>query len=225
MTRVAVTTDRFESVASEYADAGLEPVALPCIRIRPAPSDQMASARADYARADFALITSPRVVRLLWPGGGMPNVETAAIGPTTAVAVSNAGGRVGIVGDAGLARLVDLVEERLSEGRTIVVRAAESDAVAMTRLRRLAADLDDHVVYRTSSVPPGSDPVDAVAFASPSAVRGWRLTRGLDGLIVGAIGVTTSRAVAEYRVPHVIADKPSHRSLAEVIATFLAVMA
>ena len=223
MTRVALTTDRFSEVAARYAHVGLVPVPLPCTRFEPATNARIAAARASAIDAQLLMVTSSRVVELLWPRGGMPDVEVAAVGPSTAAAILDAGGRVEVVGDAGLGRLIDLTGDRLNRGRVTIAHAAGSDPAAMSRLRAIVAELDEHVVYRMVPVGPKVLPVDAVAFASPSAVGGWWLTRTLDDVVVGAIGKTTAQAVSRIREPDVVADPPSHSSLARGIASFMEV--
>lgn len=223
MRRVAVTTDRFDDVAGCFLDVGLEPLELPCIEVEPGAPDQLAETRERVSLADVLMVTSPRVVSLLWPHGGMPDVESVVVGPSTAEAVAGAGGRVTVTGDAGLARLAALALDRLEGRRVLIARADGSDPVGLSRLRRIAPNLEERVVYRSVPVAPGMDEVDAVAFASPSAVEGWVLTRGLEEVVVGAIGATTARAVSRHRRPDVIAASPSHAALAESIATFMEV--
>jgi uroporphyrinogen-III synthase len=223
VSRVGITSDCFDDIAPCYVDAGLVPVALPCIRIQMAPPSVMADARREAANADLLVVTSPGVVSLLWPDGRMPPVRTAAVGPSTASNIERAGGAVAIVGDAGLARLVDLLADRVAGRRVLIAHAEGSDPEAMRRLRNLVPELEEHLVYRTVPLAPGADSVDAVSFASPSAVTGWALSRGFDDLVVGAIGDTTAAAVARYRVADVIADRPSHLALAGAIASFMEV--
>lgn len=223
MNRVAVTTDRFDVVADVFAEAGLDPVALPCIRVTSASSHQLAVTRNHAGTADLLMVTSPRVVSLLWPGGGMPDVDAAAVGPTTARAVVAAGGRVNVVGDAGLARLADLALGSIRGRRVVLARAAGSDPVGLARVRESAGQLIDRVVYESVPVAPDMTPVDAVAFASPSAVAGWMLGRDLEDVVVGAIGTTTARAVERHRSPDVMAATPSYPALAETLATFMEV--
>ena len=223
MIRVGVTSDRFDAVAPGYADAGLEPVSLPCVQIQSAPSGDIAYVRERAAHADLLMITSPRVVSFVWPDGRMPEVDTAVVGRSTASRVEQAGGRVTQVGNAGLARLVELTADHI-EGRCVMIAHAEgSDPAAMARLREIAPDLEEHPVYRAVPVAPGADPVDAVAFASPSAVNGWGLSRSFDDLLVGAIGATTAAAIARHREADVIAERPSHPNLAQAIASFMEV--
>lgn len=223
MSRVGITSDRFDDIAPCYVDAGLDPVALPCIRIDPAPPPVMADARREAANADLLVVTSPRVVSLLWPDGRMPPVRTAAVGPSTASSVERAGGAVAIVGDAGLARLVDLLADRVAGRRVLIAHAEGSDPEAMRRLRDLVPEFEEQLVYRTVPLPPAADSVDAVSFASPSAVTGWTLTRGFDDLIVGVIGDTTAAAVARYRTADIVSEQATHLALAGAIASFMEV--
>jgi len=221
--RVAVTTDRFDDVAGCFVEVGLEPVELPCIEVEPVSPDQLAETRDLTSRADVLIVTSPRVVSLLWPHGGMPDVDTAAVGPSTAAAVARAGGRVSLTGEAGLAGLADLALDRLDGRRVVVAHAAGSDPAGLSQLRANAPDLEERVVYRSVPMAPETVEIDAVAFASPSAVEGWVLARDLEDVVVGAIGATTADAIARHRAPDVIAATPSYPALAESIATFMEV--
>lgn len=223
MTRVGVTSDRFETIAARYVEAGLDPVSLPCVRIEPGSPSVIANARERAARADLLILTSPRVVSLLWPEGPMPGVATAVVGLATASSVARAGGTVSVLGDAGLARLVELLDGA-TDSRTVMIAHAEgSDPAAMARLSEIAPHLEDHPVYRAVSIPPEADTVEAVAFASPSAVTGWTISRSLDELVVGVIGASTAAAVALHRDPDVQAKEPSQVALAGAIASFMEV--
>lgn len=223
MTRVAVTTDRFGEVADYYAEAGLTPVPVPTIQVVTAAGPAQALARRLASNAEMLLVTSPRTPRLLWPGAGMPVVPVAAVGEETASEVSRRGGTVVLVGKHGLA---DLAEEMVTIGcprRIVFPRAAGSDPASLAPLRQAGVEVVELDVYRSVSVPPASTPVDAVTFASPSAVEGWVSGRSLDGLVVAAIGMTTAAAVAAQRRPDVVAEKPSHREMAAALAQYMEV--
>ena len=64
-------------------------------------------------------------------------------------------------------------------------------------------------------------PVEAISFASPSAVQGWLITRDLDDVVVGVIGQTTAAAVARIRPPDAVATRPSHKALALALTDHL----
>ena len=217
MSRVAITNDRFETVAPAYLDRGLEPVAIPCIHVEPAGEPVLGAARKAAADADLMLISSARTVELLWPGGDMPDVDVAAVGESSANATRHAGGRVAVTGRSGLIDLIDTIAGRIRGERVVFPHAGGTDRAATARLREVAGAMEEHVVYRTGPVEAQPIQVDAAAFASPSAVQGWLLTRGLDDVVVGVIGATTAAAVARVRPPDVIAPRPAHRSLAAAL--------
>lgn len=232
MTRVAITTDRFESAGRPFRRYGLEPVSLPCIRIEPAGADLLAEARKAAALCDLLLITSARTVDLLWPDGPMPSSPVAAVGEWTAAAVEARGGRVALAGQAGVTELIDQLGSNLETAAVVFPHAGRPSAdnstslrTALETLRGRAAKLNEFEIYRTTSLSPGTDDVAAVAFASPSAVAGWHLSRSFDALVIGVIGLTTRVAVAAHRSPDVVAPQPSHDALARAMASFLEVSA
>ena len=232
MTRVAITTDRFDVAHRPFRRYGLEPVPLPCIRIEPAIADVLEAARRAAALCDLLLITSGRTVDMLWPNGPMPPAPVAAVGQRTAAAVEARGGRLAVVGRAGMADLMDQLGTKLETAAIVFPHAGRtsmttdnptSRSTALDTLRGRAGNLDEYEIYHTASVSPGADDVTAAAFASPSAVAGWHLSRSFDALVIGVIGSTTRDAVAAHRPPNVVAPRPSHDALARAMATYLEV--
>lgn len=223
MIRVAITTDRFAEAAAPFERVGLEPIALPCIRVELADPGVLAQAREAASGAELVLISSVRTLKILWPNGSMPPVEVGAVGERTAAAVEARGGRVSLLGRSGLLDLVEQAAGRLASSRVVFPHAAGSDPVALEMLREGAAAFRSFEVYRSVPMAPGSAPVRAAVFASPSAVEGWLLSRDLDGLVVGVIGPTTENAVARHRPPDLIAPQPSHQALAQALASYLEV--
>lgn len=215
---MAVTTsrDRAPEAAACFAAAGLTPVVLPCIRIVPA--DDVGSLRRAAEEADLLVLTSRRPLEILWPEGRMPPVPVAAVGPATARQAERWGARVVTVGRGGGADLV--IDGRW---KAVVYPHAEgTDREVIRRLEAMAERLVAEPVYRTEPVPPAAYPVEAVAFASPSAVEGWTSGRSLDGLVVGAIGATTAAAVETFgRRPDVVPALPGYRALAEELAAHI----
>ncbi len=223
MIPVAVTTDRFTQVAEAFDLVGLAPVWLPCVRVEPADEGTLAQAREAAANAGLLLISSVRTLDVLWPDGAMPAVAVAAVGEQTAAAVAARGGRVELMGRVGFADLLELAADRLRPHPVVFPHAAGADPVALQDLAKATTDLRAFAVYRTVPIAPELTDVQAAAFASPSAVAGWLLSRRLDGLVVGVIGPTTWEAVARYRMPDVIAPQPHHHALAYALASFLEV--
>lgn len=221
MKRVAVTTHRYEAVAPAYTACGLEPVSLPCVRVEVAPEEVLASVREAVAATDVVVVSSIATLDLLWPEGSMPAVRVAAVGEASAAKAEAMGGRLLARGREGLADLVDRLE--LGSLRVVFPHAGDVDPLALSDLRRRAPRLQEYEVYRTVSIAPESDEVRAVSFASPSAVRGWLLSRRLEGLVIGAIGPTTRSEVVRHRPVDVMAPRPSHPSLAQALADHLEV--
>jgi uroporphyrinogen-III synthase len=87
-------------------------------------------------------------------------------------------------------------------------------------LEKAAAGMSTWEVYATKPVPPALDPVDAAAFGSPSAVEGWFQARGLQEIVVAAIGGTTGAAL--YQRGHhadVVPERPDYAELLERLCT------
>jgi uroporphyrinogen-III synthase len=116
---------------------------------------------------------------------------------------------------------------RLDSAAIVFPHAGDSPSLhsAFEALRGRASNLVEFEIYRTRSLPPGPDAVEGVAFSSPSAVQGWRLSRSFDTLVIGVIGSTTRLAVAAYQPPDVVAPHPSHDALARAMASYLEVSA
>ena len=74
VSRVAVTTthDRASTIERTLLTHQLEPVVLPCIEVIAAPESVLDEVRSISAHADSIVITSSRVVHLIWSSGGCP---------------------------------------------------------------------------------------------------------------------------------------------------------
>jgi len=224
MGRVAITTaaDRSSLLAGQARSHGLEPVLLPCIAVTPASDAVLHHARALASRSDWLVVTSPRAVRAVWPGGGMPPSPVAAVGPATAASVEEADGIVGLVGEAGAEALVARLAERVGGASVLFPHATGADPSTVSALESAGAQVKAVAVYETRTVAPGPDPVDAAAFGSPSAVRGWLISRHLEDLVLGAIGETTARALADGgRSPQVVPPRPDFEELMAHLADHL----
>jgi len=202
VTTVAITTsaDRFDDVSRPFVDLAFTPVPLPCITISDADEGLLVGARTTAAGVDLLFVTSARAIRLLWPDGGMPPVRVAAVGAATARAATAAGGNVAVVGTGGGLDLVHQVRSLTGIQRVLFPHAEGTDPAVLDALRMTVPVTSTIPVYRTVPVAPGTDPVDAVAFASASAVDGWFLSRDLQGVVVAAIGRPTAEALERFGV-------------------------
>ncbi len=223
--RVAVTSvgEGARRAVHLLREAGLEPVMLPCIEIRPASEEELQKARLTIAAGDLAVFTSPRSIEVLWPDGGLPPVEVAAVGPSTADAARRAGGKVTVVGAGTGDDLVSLLVSSVVNQRVVLATSASADPARAERLRSAGAEVATATVYHTVSVAPACDPVDAVLFGSPSAVRGWLSSRGLGSdIVVGAIGPTTTSELERLgRPPDVVPRRLSLPDLVEALGAHL----
>lgn len=218
MPRVALTTtdERARRLADIATVHGLQPVVLPCIEVVPAPSAVLDEVRRSVAAADWLMVTSARTVDYLWPQGGIPGIEVAAVGHQTAAAVSRAGGEVTFVGDFDAASLISELF-KLVEGKSVCFpHGRGSDLTKMSVLERAARSMSTWEVYATKPIPPALNPVDAAAFGSPSAVGGWFQARGLQEIVVGAIGATTGAALLQHgQHADVVPERPDYAELLE----------
>ncbi|CAN5760811.1 uroporphyrinogen-III synthase [soil metagenome] len=223
--RVAVTNvgEGARRTVHALRAVGLEPVMLPCIEARPVSEGELSEARTAIASSDLAVFTSPRALEVLWPDGGLPPVEIAAVGPSTAEAVRRAGGEATVVGAGTGDDLVSLLCASVTGQQVVLATSASADPIRADRLRAAGGEVTTVTVYHTVSVAPRPDPVDAVLFGSPSAVGGWLLSRALPtSLVVGAIGpTTTAELVRQGRPPDVVPHRLASPALVEALAAHL----
>lgn len=215
---VALTTtaSRSAELAPIARAHGLRPVVLPCIEVVPAGESALEEARQSAAKSDWLLLTSARTVDFLWPKGHVPDVEVAAVGSLTAAAVTGAGGAVSLLGDSGSVDLISKLVTLVENATVCFPHGRGADLSKMRVLKEAARAVSTWEVYATEPMPPALDPVDAVAFGSPSAVEGWSRSRGFTGVAVGAIGETTGAALSDRGHPaDVVADRPDYAELLE----------
>lgn len=226
-------------------DRGAAVVHWPCIRFAP-PADPAPLAAAVERAADFdwLVVTSPRAARRwleAWAAGrdatARPPVPAAAVGPATAAVLREAGWPVERVADEHSARGLLEAFEGAGDARGMRILLPCSDlagAELPDGLRRLGAEVDRIVAYRTVLTPPDASDVRraveagavrVATFTSPSTVEGF-----LDGaddatmnlvrrrLAAAAIGTTTATALQAADWPAVVADETSLEGLVDAAA-------
>lgn len=219
---VALTTTakRAVELAPVARAHGLRPVVLPCIEVVPARESVLEEARRSAADSDWLLVTSARTVDYLWPHGRFPKVEVAAVGAVTAAAVTGAGGTVRLVGNSGSIDLISDLVTLVEDATVCFPHGRGADISKVRALAEAGGKVSTWEVYTTESMPPALDPVDAVAFGSPSAVEGWSQSRGFAGVAVGAIGKTTAAALSGRGHPAaVVAGQSDYAELLERLST------
>ena len=214
---LTTTPDRIRTLAAHAAKLGFDPVSLPCIRVE-AIHGGVERLAAAVAEADVLVVTSARTAAIL-AQGGIPSLPIIAIGPASAHAFEEAGGSVVFVGSNGVHRLVDESEHLLAGRRIIIAGASNTAAESAAALELMGSSVMSVNLYTTVPVSPPDDPVDAVVFGSPTAVSGWLTSRGLSGLLIGAIGPTTASALRKQGFePDAVPDRPGFTNTIEQLA-------
>jgi hydroxymethylbilane synthase len=195
------------SARDSIAGDGFRVLHVPGIWIESVESnDELDRVRSRIADYDWVVLTSKRGVAALLDGAKVPasNVRWAAVGATTAKALRERGVNVDCVpvsarGDAIPSAMARLGSLRGS--RVLLARADAADAALPQKLIEMGAQVDTLVAYRTRTGPEASRralhdaladrDVEAIMFASGSAVRGIVELAGNDASRVRALRAVT----------------------------------
>ena len=222
--------------ADRLAALGALPVVLPCLISVPVDDSGTREVLPTALRdATWLVVSSPRGASMLAQlAANLPaRVRVAAVGPATARAAAAHLGRVDLVAtsttSAGLGReLAALIRAEASGANTfVVIASAEGGRDDAERILTESGSSVTRVnVYRTIPAPPasvkrdlGTEGIDAVLLASPSAVTGLlNCSRVPPDARIVTIGATTS-AAAEAAGLRVAAEarRPNLDSMIEVI--------
>jgi uroporphyrinogen-III synthase len=243
--RVLVTGSEVQasSLERELRRQGAQPVRLPTIRISPAAD--VASLRAAVDRAvagevDWVVLTSANVVPPLVEQlkGRSMQVDVAVVGDRTAEALAGTGIAPRLVSrGAGAEALVAALEqEGVSGSRVLCLLSDRARPTLVDGLRTLGVEVDVATAYRTEAVTE-IDPairdriragqIDAITFASPSAVESFRALVGADlpalsGAAFVAIGPTTERSLGEAGLPvHAVAGEQDAGGFIHALRSYL----
>jgi uroporphyrinogen-III synthase/uroporphyrinogen III methyltransferase/synthase len=247
--RVAVTRGAGgeDALSAGLRALGAEVLEFPAIAVGPpedgAPLDAALRQLPRFAWAAFASVnaverTVARLDALGVPRAALADLRLACVGPATAARLADLvrqpdllpGEHTGAALAASLARHV--------AGRAVLVpRAAEGRPELGDGLAAAGAEVVAPVAYRTVAAPPASlaplgdlleaGRVDAVAFASPSAVRSVAAALGpraalLGRVLLGAIGPTTAAALRQAGLtPGAVPAEHTAEALAAALAAAL----
>jgi uroporphyrinogen III methyltransferase/synthase len=196
-----------ESEREVMGREGFRVIRVPTIEIEPVErNSELDHAKARISDYDWVVLTSKRGVAALLEGlpAPPPKVRWAAVGATTAKALGERGVRVDCVppsarGDAIPSAMAKAGSLRGS--RVLVARADAADKALPRKLEELGAQVDEVVAYRTTTGPAASrralvdalsdTEVEAIMFASGSAVRGAVELAGRDAARVRALHAIT----------------------------------
>lgn len=245
--RVLVTRARGQAgaLSREIAALGGEPVEVPLIEILP-PADPAAldAALAALGRYRWIVFTSANGVefffRRLWERGGdaraLAAVRIAVVGEATANALAGLGLRPDLVPETfrGEALVAPLAAACAPGDRVLLARGdlAAPDLPAALAARGVA--VEEAVAYRTVPAEAGGAEVrrllsagrlDAVTFASPSAVENFLAAVGEDAAdllgdtVVACVGPVTAEAARARGLPvHVVPARSTVSDLAAALA-------
>jgi uroporphyrinogen III methyltransferase/synthase len=230
--RIALTRpeERSDDLRSLLEEEGAVPIPCPTIRIAAATSyDRLDEAVADIQRYGWVAFTSANAVRAVLgrmelagvPLGHFGATRVAAVGPATREALEARGVGVSFEPEERRAEALARTLEPVNLTRILYPRSDVAGPDFAVTLEARGAFVDDIVAYRTIPTAPPPESVeglmrgvDAVAFTSPSTVRGflevgpeWRHL--LRGAVVATMGPATSAAaraagidVAAEALPH-----------------------
>jgi uroporphyrinogen-III synthase len=246
--RVAVTRGKGgeDALSTRLRELGAEVLDVPSVVTAPPASWEALDAALRrlggfdwivFASATAVDATAERLSTLGLPPPG-PATRLAAVGAATAARLAARLRPPDLVPpDATGAALASALESRVSGRRVLVPRAAEGRPELLDGLAAAGAQVVAAEAYRTVAAPPSAvaplgerlaaGEVDAVAFASPSAVRsvvaGLGSRAGLLGRVpLAAIGPTTAAALEEAGLRCSIRpDAASAPGLADAIARAL----
>jgi hydroxymethylbilane synthase len=239
--RIVVTRPREQAddLRRSLAAAGAVPFSVPMIRVAPiedtaaldAAIDRLSSYRwlafASANGVEFFMKRLDAVKGETRWAAGAPLV--AAVGPGTAAALKRHGVRVDLVppvhsGTALAEAMLESEPEGLAGARLLLPRAQDGREETADILRQHGATVDDIPVYATRACTPSAEDlaflaagVDAVLFASSSAVSAWcdhagtvpQLSAAARGAVIACIGPATASTARE-RGLRVDVEAPTH---------------
>jgi uroporphyrinogen-III synthase len=230
-----------DSVAADLRARGASPIVAAMINFAPAddvPALEAAFERLSGGGFDWMTVTSATTVDVLsaWRVAVPATTKVAAVGETTAAALTAAGYRVDLVpAEDNSARGLLAVWEAATDGevplRVLTLRSAIARPLLTEGLRRIGHDVSSVVAYRTVGVPA---PERVVADVAEGRVQAIMVTSGSvaeqvqaqlgpipAGTVVAAIGPTTARDARKLGLRvDVVAEDRSAASLIDAIVRF-----
>lgn len=184
-------------LAALLAARGARPVALPCIAFAdpadPAPLEEAVQRLRSGPAPDFVVLASPQAAERFLARvdpAWLQGVRIAAAGEGTARRIGERGLRVLVPAHGtGADALVETLAPQVAGKEVLLPRAEAANPVLAAGLARAGARVFAPVLYRTVPAP-AADPegerqlraglVDAIAFASGSAARGFAALFGAE---------------------------------------------
>jgi hydroxymethylbilane synthase len=237
--RVLITGSDVQAgpLAKDLAVHGAEPIRMPTIRIVPA---EIAPVREALKGAfDWLVLTSANAVPPLVEAleGRKPSAKLAVVGERTGEALTRAGIEPDLVSTGyGADALVEALDGAGVGGKRVAcLLSDQARPVMVDGLRALGARVEAVTAYRNEPVAEIDDAlratirgghIDAITFASPSAVASFRRLAGVDlpalsGAGFFAIGPTTAAALREAGLPvHAVAGEQDAGGFIEALRRY-----
>ena len=225
--RVLVTRAEEDAPALEdlLVARGGAPLRFPCIAFEDAPGLESLVARV-RAGADLVVLSSPYAARRLFALLGPVDLPFAAAGAATRDAFP--GARSCLIppgGRTGAQPLLELLAPLVAGKRVLVPRAEGGNPELVLGLTRAGAQVEALTLYRTVTAPRAEPAmlaaleegrVDAIAFASGSAVRGFASLAGPARAAGSAVACMGARCAAEARALGIPVDAVGDGGLPEL---------
>ena len=220
VTRAVEDAPELEALLRER---GAAPVRMPCIAFEDGPDVARIAAVVRSGRADLIVVSSPHGARRLLALCGPIRVPIAAVGAATArelpgdVLVP----RQGVGADA----LVRELGGRVAGQRVLIPRAEEGNPALADGLRAAGAEVEALVLYRTVTALQAEPAalralregeIDAIAFASGSAARGFVALAGARGAGEAAVACMGRRCAEDARNAGLRVDAVADGGLGEL---------
>ena len=203
--RVLVTraAEDAESLEILLRDRGAIPVRMPCISFED--GSQVAQVVQHLRNLpDLVIVSSPHAARRLLALVGRIDVPLAAVGEGTAALLP--GDVIVPKRGVGASALVEELKDRVRGKRVLIPRAERSNPELINGLTRAGAQVEALTLYRTVT-PKSADPevlrelreggIDAITFASGSAVRGFVALAGAQSASRSAVVCMGGSAAGE----------------------------
>jgi uroporphyrinogen-III synthase len=202
---------------------GAVPLRMPCIAFEDGPDTARIASVLRERQTDLVVVSSPQAARRLLALEGARGVPVAAVGASTArelpgeVIVPRAG--------VGAEALVREIGGRVRGKRVLIARAEGGNPALVEGLRAAGAIVEACTLYRTVTARQ-ADPealralregrVDAIAFASGSAARGFAALAGPQSAAKAAVACMGRQCAEEARKAGLRVDAVADGSLPEL---------
>jgi len=220
VTRAAEDAAELEALLRER---GAVPLRMPCIAFEDGPDAARIASVLRERLADLVVVASPQAARRLLALGGARGAPVAAAGAATARELP---GEVIVPGTGvGAEALVREIGGRVRGKRVLIARAEGGNPALVEGLRAAGAIVEACTLYRTVTAPQ-VDPealralregrVDAIAFASGSAARGFAALAGPASAERSAVACMGQQCAEEARKAGLRVDAVADGSLPEL---------